>query len=94
MNKDTKENIAIIKQLRLDHGLTQHQLAEYFNVSLDLVRSMEQGRRSLTVEMLINYSEFFNVSIGYLVYGKDSNVSIRKSIKAIREQLDFLEKNI
>ena len=94
MNKDTKENIAIIKQLRLDHGLTQNQLAEYFNVSLDLVRSMEQGRRSLTVEMLINYSEFFNVSIGYLVYGKDSNRSIRKSIKAIREQLDFLEKNI
>ena len=94
MNNNMKNNIAIIKQLRMNHGLTQSQLAEYFNISLDSIRSMEQGRRSLTVEMLINYSEFFNVPINYLVYGKDNNEAIRKSIKTIKEELDFLERNI
>ena len=43
------------------------------NISREAISFYENGRRSPDIQMLKKFSEYFNVSIDYLIYGNEYN---------------------
>jgi transcriptional regulator with XRE-family HTH domain len=56
-----------IRFLRENRDLRQRHLAEYLNCSQQVYSNYELGRRELPVEVLIQLSEFYNVSVDYIL---------------------------
>jgi len=52
---------------RRKKNLTQTQLAEAIGVSRITINKWETGKSTPSVEMLLKLSEFFNVSVDYLL---------------------------
>lgn len=57
----------IFKELREDACLTQDDVANKFNISRTAISKYENGEREPSLELLIKLSDYFNVSIDYLV---------------------------
>lgn len=60
-----------LKTLRKEAGLTQKNIADHFNIKQPTYAQWEQGKRNPSDETLKRFSEFFNVSIDYLVGNTD-----------------------
>lgn len=71
-----------IKQLRKEHGLTQQELADKFNLAKSSIASYEGGTRMPNYEMLINMSTYFNCSMDYLM----GLTSVKSSKEASTEE--------
>lgn len=61
----------ILKNLRLDAGLTQHELAQLLQIGQSTIVCYERGEREPTITNLLKYASYFNVSIDYLVCRTD-----------------------
>ena len=57
----------IFKNLRLEQGLTQKQLANKLNIGQSTINNYEKEKRSPIPEIIIAYSKFFNVTTDYLL---------------------------
>lgn len=62
-------------ELRKKDGLSQEQLAERLGVSRQAVSKWESGKAVPESDTLISISEYFNVSLDYLMKADDSAVS-------------------
>ena len=60
-----------IGELRIKKGLSQSQLADMLHVSASTVGMYEQGRRTPSIDMLVELSRAFGVSLDYLITGSD-----------------------
>ena len=60
-----------IKSHRIQAGMTQLQLAEILSIGPSAIGMYEQGRRTPSVEILIQMSNLFGVSLDYLITGKE-----------------------
>lgn len=60
-----------IAVLRYKAGISQAELARRLNLSPSTIGMYEQGRREPPVDILISLSNEFNVSLDYLLTGKD-----------------------
>ncbi len=56
-----------IKELRLEKGLTQKEVAERLKVTHAAIGNYENGKREPQIDDLILLADFFDVSIDYLV---------------------------
>lgn len=56
-----------IRDLREDRDLTQQQLADYLNISQATYSRYESGNLDVPSSVLIKLSEFYNVSIDYIL---------------------------
>lgn len=56
-----------IEDLRIDNDRTQAQIAEYLGCQREVYRRYEKGTRQIPVDMLIQLSKLYDVSIDYLV---------------------------
>lgn len=74
-----------IRQLRKGKAITQEQLAEELNVSLDHLAKVETGKRSCSLEVLIDIAAFFGVSLDYLILGKKQSDAVDRVNAAIAE---------
>ena len=74
-----------LKELRLEKGLLQSDVAKVINKSDRLVGFYENGKRDMSTETLAILADFFNVSIDYLLGKSD----IRKSDEQIKQDFDF-----
>lgn len=61
-----------IRDLREDHDLKQRHLAEYLNCSQQVYSNYELGQRDIPTDILIRLSQFYNVSVDYIL-GLTSN---------------------
>ena len=60
-----------ITALRIRHGISQGELARLLHISASTVGMYEQGRRTPNIDMLIEMSKVFDVSLDYLITGSD-----------------------
>lgn len=56
-----------LKAIREDNDIKQKEIAKVLNVSQNTYSQYENGVISLTAEVLIKLSDFYNVSIDYLL---------------------------
>lgn len=61
-----------IRDLREDHDLKQRQVADILNCSQQVYSNYELGQRDIPTDVLIRLSDFYNVSVDYLL-GLTSN---------------------
>ena len=60
-----------LREIRKKRGYNQLKVAMDLNISREAISLYETGRRSPDVEMLVRFSEYFDVSIDYLIRGKE-----------------------
>ena len=60
-----------LKQIRKERKLNQLKVALDLNISREALSHYENGKREPSLKMLIKMSEYFNVSIDYLITGKE-----------------------
>lgn len=63
-----------IKERRQASGLTQEALAKITQITLQHISSIEQGKRTPSLNLLIKIAEELKVSLDYLVLGKETNI--------------------
>lgn len=60
-----------LKEIRKQKNYNQLKVALDLSISREALSYYENGKRSPDVNMLIRLSEYFNVSIDYLITGKE-----------------------
>lgn len=60
-----------IRSLRISCNLSQQQLGEILGISKPAVSDIERGRRTTTIEKLVEIADYFDVSLDYLVGRSD-----------------------
>lgn len=66
-----------LREIREDNDIKQKDIAKYLNVSQNTYSQYETGIISLTAEVLTKLSDYYNVSIDYLL-DKTNNPKILK----------------
>lgn len=56
-----------LEDLRIDSDRTQADIANFLGCQREVYRRYEKGTRQIPVDMLIELSKLYNVSIDYLV---------------------------
>lgn len=57
--------------------LTQKQLAEMMNVSIQMVSNLERGNKAIRIDNLINLSQILDISTDYILTGKETTDDIQ-----------------
>lgn len=83
----------IYKKLRKEKGLTQTELAEKFGISQTTPSKREKGLAIPEPQMLKKLSEFYGVSIDYLL-GNNETTTIGKRIKELRIQYGYTQSEL
>jgi len=67
------DNLGLVgmKIIRKQRNLNQLKVAFDLNISREAISHYENGKRSPDVQMLKKLSEYFNISIDFLINGKE-----------------------
>lgn len=60
-----------LKIMRKEKGLNQQKVAMDLNISREALSHYENGKREPSLTLLLKMSDYFNVSINYLITGKE-----------------------
>ncbi len=60
-----------LQEIRKLKNLNQQRVAMDLNISRESLSYYENGRRSPDIDMLVKLSQYYNVSIHYLITGKE-----------------------
>jgi transcriptional regulator with XRE-family HTH domain len=60
-----------LREIRTRKGYSQLKVAMDLNISREALSYYETGKRSPDINMLVKLSEYFDVSIDYLITGKE-----------------------
>ena len=84
---DTKR----IKDLRIDHDLSQQNVADILKISRQYYTRYECGQVEIPVRHLITLAKYYGVSLDYLVGIQDESKSIRGGSSAINADVQFAQ---
>ena len=76
-----------LKHLREEKQLSQNELAEKLYVSRTLVNKWERGKANLTLANLKVISEYFNISVGEILFGERENKNNKEEISNIKYKI-------
>lgn len=62
---------ARIKQLRINKGLTQEQLAEKMHMTGTYIVKIENSQRTGSIELAVELADCFGVSLDHLLLGRE-----------------------
>lgn len=83
-----------LRKLRVAQNLTQHQLGEKLGVVPSTVGKYEKVKDSYpSVEVLIKLSDFFNVSLDYLLKGAPAAGTVENNINGMMSNSPFIQAN-
>lgn len=71
MNYDMKQSGNRIRQLRTQRQYTQEALAKELNIDRSLLSHVEAGKRGCSVDLFVQLSDFFDVSLDLLILGRE-----------------------
>ena len=60
-----------LKEIRRKKHLSQQKVAIDLSISREALSYYENGKREPSLALLVKMSEYFNVSINYLITGKE-----------------------
>lgn len=83
MQQSLKEIGIRISKRRKDLGLTQEQLAEKMDVSIQMISNLERGNKAIKIENLIKLSDILQVSTDYILLGKYTDKDNEQLFKKI-----------
>ena len=60
-----------LREIRVKRGYSQLRVAMDLSISREALSMYETGKRSPDVDMLVRLSRYYNVSVDYLIFGKE-----------------------
>ncbi|MBQ7173468.1 MAG: helix-turn-helix transcriptional regulator [Clostridia bacterium] len=60
-----------LKEIRIKKGYSQLKVAMDLFITREALSYYENGKRNPSIQMLLKFSEYYNVSIDYLITGKE-----------------------
>ena len=78
-----------ISERRKQLGLTQEQIAENMDVSIQMISNLERGNKAIKIDNLIKISGILGISTDYILTGKHSDDDIRE----ITGKISFLNES-
>ena len=102
MNYDMKKSGERIPQLRIQHGYTQEEFAKALNIDRSNLSRIESGRRGCSLDLLVQLSSIFGVTLDYIVFGRDkpdwitvdSGERLRVSLEQLINQLEVFKSSL
>lgn len=91
MNYDIKKSGERIHQLRIRAGYTQGELASKLNIDRSFLSHVESGKKGCSVDLLVQLSNLFSVSLDYLALGKDKLSTKERIEELIADLTLFME---
>lgn len=73
MKYDMKQSGERIRQLRIKNGFTQEKTANALNIDQSYYGRIETGKRGCPVDIFIQLSDLFGVSLDYLILGRSGS---------------------
>lgn len=64
-----------IKSTRIHHKLTQAQLAEALNISVNFLSEVENGKKGLSQETICKICNYFDITADYILFGKEERLT-------------------
>ena len=58
---------SVVRKIRLEHGLTQSQVAEALHVTPGYISNVENGRTAMSLRVLVYYAELTQTTLDSLV---------------------------
>ena len=88
-----------LKTLRMEKGrtYTQERVAEEIGISRVYLSMLEAGKKGCSVDMLLVFAQYYDVTMDYLTYGKQQNDImdfVGKKAKLLPERRQLAEKLI
>ena len=87
---DIKRSGERIRLLRIQNGYTQEKLSGELNIDRSLLSHVEAGKRGCSVDLLVQLSNIFNVSLDLLVLGKEEAPSGPKARSLLKSDITEL----
>jgi len=84
---DQKKIGYFLKELRKEKRITQEEFAEKLNVSGRTVSRWETGNNMPDISLLVEISEFFDVSITEIINGERKKESMNEEVKEVADKL-------
>lgn len=89
MYYDIEESGKRLKKLRKGKNMTQKELAEVLDIHVKTISKAERGVNGMSIDNLLKVSQFFHVTIDYLVKGdkeENTNYSLQKLLERLSEE--------
>lgn len=84
-------NYKFLKEIRKKENLSAKEVADKIGVSYNTLMNYESGLREPSIDILVGLSTIYNVSIDYLINGKEFSYSFKdEEIKAFIKILKTL----
>ena len=91
-----------IRQLRIKNGLTQEKTANAMNIDQSYYGRIETGKRGCPVDLFIQLSDLFGVSLDYLILGRSGNglpkgatvTQLKSDIENLMEHLEWFKTSL
>lgn len=56
-----------LEDLRIDHDMTQQQVADYLGIQREVYRRYEKGTRTIPVDYLMKLADLYETSVDYIL---------------------------
>lgn len=86
MEELLKEIGTRISDLRKSSGYTQEQLAEFMDVSIQMISNLERGNKAIRIDNLLKISRIFEVSTDYILSGKQAESELADKLNKLSER--------
>ena len=90
---DQKKTGQFLKTLRKEKNITQENLAETLNVSTRTISRWETGRNMPDISLLVELSEFYQVSIAEIIDGERKSEDMGQETKSTAVKMAEYTKN-
>ena len=99
---DMKHSGERIRQLRIKNGLTQEKIANALNIDQSYYGRIETGKRGCPVDLFIQLSDLFGVSLDYLILGRSGSslpedvavTQLKSDIENLMEHLEWFKTSL
>ena len=72
-----------ISERRRQLNYTQEQMAEWMNVSIQMISNLERGNKSIRIENLVKVASILNVSTDYILTGRQGSSDVQDLVELL-----------
>ena len=94
MSYNPRKTAERIRALRIAKKVSQIQLALDLNLSRDQIAKVEGGTSQPSAELLVLLSDYYAVSVDYILKGTTKNAAVADDLREVIERLSLIKQRL